>query len=125
MVDQHLPDASGLVLPMFEERCSAFLKRFDETAVLDAECRFIRIMDSLRPVLLRHTVDKQASGSLAYTIKTWSEICASLCLQSFAATREDYMQHADASSYLGTASGRIYRFVREILKVPFLQSAHI
>ncbi|KAL9040280.1 MAG: hypothetical protein Q9180_002009 [Flavoplaca navasiana] len=125
MVDQHLPDASGLVLPMFEELWSAFLKRFDETAVLDAECRFIRIMDSLQPVLLRHIVDKQTSGSLAYTTKTWSEICASLCLQSFAATREDYVQHADASSYLGTASGRIYHFVREILKVPFLQSAHI
>ncbi|KAL9634199.1 MAG: hypothetical protein Q9204_003094 [Flavoplaca sp. TL-2023a] len=125
MVDQHLSDASGLVLPMFEELWSAFLKRFDETAALDAECRFIRIMDSLQPVLLRHIVDKQASGSSASIIKSWSEICASLCLQSFAATREDFLQHADASSYLGTASGRIYRFVREILKVPLLQSAHI
>ena len=125
MVDQLLPDASGLVLPMFEELWSAFLKRFDETAILDAECRFTRIMDSLQPVLLRHIVDKQVSSSLASIIKTWSEICASMCLQSFAAIREEYLQHADASPYLGTASGRIYQFVREILKVPFLQSAHI
>lgn len=104
---------------------SAFLIRFEQTTTLDAENRFHTIMESLQPILLRHINPEQGSSTLIPNIHTWTEQCSSLCLQTFETTRAGYAAHAHATPCLGSASRRVYEFVRKTLKVPFLVTANI
>ncbi|KAL8871208.1 MAG: hypothetical protein Q9174_002910 [Haloplaca sp. 1 TL-2023] len=125
LFSQHFPDRPCLIPSIFEDLWSAFLKRFDETANLGIETRFAGIMDSLLPVMLRHITEGPASSSLIGFIKMWSSVCAILCSRCFELNRELYIQHTDAHPYLGVASKKIYKFVREGLQVPCVRSVHI
>ena len=100
----------------------AFKRCLDQTTALDSAHRFSSIFDSLQPVVLKF------APSLTETLvalEKWTSICSTMALNNFNLNREQYVVQPDATIFLGPASRRMYRFVREQLHVPFLQEKTI
>ena len=99
-----------------------FRRCLDQTTTLDSAHRFSSILDSLQPVVLKF------APSLTETLvalEKWTSICSTMALNNFNLNREQYIAQPDATKFLGLASRRMYRFVREQLHVPFLQEKTI
>ncbi|KAL8834222.1 MAG: hypothetical protein Q9170_003853 [Blastenia crenularia] len=122
---QNIPGLSGNEHPALDELWTAFLARLEQTTKLDADRRFVAVMESLQPLLIRHANGEIDSGAFVDNIKVWTEKCASLSLETFTLSRDTYGQFPDATPYLGVASRRMYTFMRNTLQVPFLRSAHL
>jgi phenylalanine ammonia-lyase len=102
----------------------AQLDRYLEQAVtMDTEQRFTRVVTTLEPVVLRF-IDPTANSSIP-TLRGWTEHCSHLMLQTFQNTRDHYSAHPDASFLLGSASRRVYNFVRGRLAVPFIRAYNL
>ena len=57
--------------------------------------------------------------NLLSLLSSYTNKLAALIKQTFLTNRETYLAHPDATPYLGAASKRMYKFVREDLQVPF------
>ncbi|MCJ1383914.1 hypothetical protein MMC17_007028 [Xylographa soralifera] len=101
---------------------AAFKRGMDQTVGMDSSKRFAHIIDLLQPAILRAT---PASLKTLTALSTWSERCSACALAQFNLTRENYISAPDATPFLGIASCRMYRFVREKLCVPFMQEKTI
>lgn len=99
-----------------------FKKFLDQTTCMDSEKRFLSIVSSLQPTILQAA---PTSLETLIALKTWSENCYALALEQFIANRDHYTNHPDATPFLGSASRRMYRFVREQLSIPFLRETTI
>ncbi|MCJ1427037.1 hypothetical protein MMC29_004940 [Sticta canariensis] len=89
---------------------------------MDSEKRFVYIIDSLQPTILRSA---PSSSETLNALFAWAERCSALALETFNLNREHYINQPDATPFLGPASCRMYRFVRQRLTVPFLQESTI
>lgn len=96
----------------------AFKKHIDQTTGMDSEKRFVSIIDLLQSTILAFA---PSSAETLTALKAWRMHLAFLALEEYRLNRDHYIAHADASSLLGPASRRMYRFVRGRLQVPFLQ----
>ena len=96
-----------------------FTKQLDQTTTLDSTERFPTIFRSLQPIIL----DSAASSSTATTIRKWTNHCASSALEIYIQNRDAYHAAPDASPLLGTASRRMYKFLRKELDIPFLRTS--
>jgi len=94
------------------------IKRLDQTTTVDSDQRFASTIGSLQPVILDFPFSP--SSEIIPALKTWTARCAALTLETYNANRDHYSAHPDATPFLGPASHRMYRFVRERLSVPFL-----
>ena len=115
--DTHLDKAASQTL------WSLFIKRLDETGGEDSSVRFERIAHSLQPAILRSTPMKTAD-TLA-RLDQWTARFSTTAASTFIANRAGYVRDPDATPYLGTASARLYTFVRKKLGVPFMEEATI
>ncbi|KAI9878487.1 MAG: hypothetical protein M1830_000773, partial [Pleopsidium flavum] len=97
----------------------AFTTKLDETTTLDSSQRFSTIFRSLQPIVLDFT----SSPETVSAVKKWTEQCSNSALRMFIWNRDSYHACPDATPLLGTASRRMYRFVREELHVPFLRTS--
>lgn len=97
----------------------AFTTKLDETTTLDSSQRFSTVFRSLQPIIL----DFASSSVTVSAVKKWIEECSSSALKMFIRNRDSYHACPDASHLLGTASRRMYRFVRDELHVPFLRTS--
>ncbi|KAL8668542.1 MAG: hypothetical protein Q9168_006834 [Polycauliona sp. 1 TL-2023] len=111
--------------PAMKDVWAKFLVCLEQTTKLDADIRFVTIMESLQPVLIRHLDSEQGSSTFLASLGKWTATCSSTCLKTFEDVREEYAERANATPYLGVASRRLYTFVRDQLQVPFLRPAHI
>ena len=96
-----------------------FTKQLDQTTTLDSTQRFITIFRSIQPIIL----DFASSTDTVSAVKSWTKLCSNSALEIYNRNRDSYHTSPDASPLLGTASRRIYKFVREELKVPFLRTS--
>ena len=96
-----------------------FTNKLDLTTTLDSSERFPAILRDLEPVVFDFVSPRE--GTIP-AVKQWSQECASSALRIFIDNRDSYHTSPDASTILGNASGRMYRFVREELGVPFLRT---
>ncbi|KAL9585524.1 MAG: hypothetical protein Q9212_001477 [Teloschistes hypoglaucus] len=114
--DQHLSDLWIL-----------FLARLEETVRMDAQPRFNSIAKSLIPYLidLAHfplpsafDSPRQSLSSELFLehIVSYNESLAAHCLNAHHLTRETYFSHHDATPFLGSASKRMYGYIRYTLK---------
>lgn len=99
-----------------------FTERLDQTGGIDSSARFEKIAKSLWPDILHHS--PQTAETVA-SLDTWTTHFSSLATSLFNSNRAGYIRDPDATPYLGTASARMYTFVRTTLRVPFLQEAAI
>lgn len=98
-----------------------FLTCLDQTTRMDSEQRFKAMVKSLQPALIEIAHSAQPNRDTISLILTWSEHLATSCLEIFNHSREAYFTHRDATPYLGSASKRLYTYIRYTLKVPFLR----
>lgn len=97
----------------------------DSTTNMDSEHRFPFIATSLQPIILAHRTGKEFSESAtSFTeyLSSWKTSAANLMKEQFLKNRADYSSNADATPYLGSASKKMYTFIRGDLKVPFLRT---
>jgi len=91
-----------------------------KTTAIDSPQRFLDIMQTLQPTILAHGGCNSSIGAdVASSVRQWTERCSSLALKVFQSTRSDYSAKPDASTILGSASQRMYQFVRSLLGIPF------
>ena len=97
-----------------------FRKALVDTIAVDSSQRFVQVMQTLQPTILNHAILNSKDGAgLLTALRQWTESCASLSLDIFRSTRSTYSTKPDASEFLGSASKRMYKFVRFHLSVPF------
>ena len=97
-------------------------KRLDQTTTMDSAPRFVYIFKSLQPLIIDFAA---SSPDIIFLIRTWTERCSTLALEAFTINRDDYSAHPDATPFLGAASCRMYKFVRDQLSVPFLRTTDL
>lgn len=108
------------------ELWAQFNKRLDQTTTMDSGSRFAHATRSLQPFILEFTSScSPPPPELIPALKTWTDRCSAIALETFNLNREYYFNHPDAKPFLGTASQRMYHFVRVVLKVPFLRAENI
>ncbi|MCJ1397390.1 hypothetical protein MMC11_000583 [Xylographa trunciseda] len=98
-----------------------FSMQLDITTTLDSTQRFSTIFKALQPIVLDFA--SSPSSNIVFTVKKWSSRCSTQAQEIFLRNREGYLNQPDASGILGTAARRLYKFVRDDLKVPFLSTA--
>lgn len=90
-----------------------------KTTTLDSRPRFENIMKGAKVPLVSVLEDANASSSeLLQHLSAWTAKNINTSLSLFNETRQGYIRSGDASGLLGRASKRLYRFVRNELKVP-------
>lgn len=110
---------------------SAIAHGLESTTTKDSCDRFIAIAHFAQPTLIQalsslqrdHTNGSKTSfeniPNLLFLVLSWTEKVAELAKEIFLSNRDDYIANPDATPYLGAASKRMYKFVREDLRVPF------
>lgn len=86
------------------------------TAHMDSGKRFVCIMESLQPLILKST---PSSVETLLAMKSWTERSTNRALELFNITRSHYRSQPDAGPFSGAATRRMYSFVRGRLGVPF------
>ncbi|KAH0559421.1 hypothetical protein GP486_004068 [Trichoglossum hirsutum] len=86
------------------------------TTTQDASDRFTTVATSAQPLLLEAL--RTVKDDPLSLLHTWTAKVAAASLAIFLNNRTDYLDHPDATPYLGAASKRIYKFVRSDLNIP-------
>lgn len=93
------------------------------TTSLDSSHRFPQVTRSLQTTVIAFGVFKMENGTgFGNSLEDWTRRCSMLCLQTFYKSPDDYFAFPDATNFLGSASCRMYRFIRQDLQVPFLRN---
>ena len=102
-----------------------------KTVIKDSSDRFIHVAKSAQPILLdafenleEHNTRHGIASSWGIEkplalLRLWTDQVALTSRKVFVTNRDNYLAHGDATAYLGSASKRMYKFVREDLEVPF------
>jgi phenylalanine ammonia-lyase len=102
---------------------SAMTQTITLTTSRDSPSRFYTVAKSAQEVLIEalgpSSVAPESNGELLRLIRLWTEKAATMSRVIFLANRAAYLANPDATPYLGSASKRMYRFVRKELQVPF------
>lgn len=97
-----------------------FERELNKTTTMDSAERFPRVIGSMQTTILAHALhSSKDDASLLPALRQWTERCSALALQSFRTSRDAYAANPDPIGFLGSASNRMYKFVRRELGVPF------
>lgn len=96
-----------------------FIQQLNQTTTLDSAQRFSTIFRSLQPVVLDFA---SSSPEIVSLIRKWTARCSDLAQKIFLQNLESYHARPDALPFIGTASRRMYKFVRDELQIPFLRT---
>ena len=99
-------------------------KQIPMTTHIDSSERFQQIADAVQGSMISYlcNLDKaklDVNLDSLDLIREWNVRCAERLRDLFVHTRKEYFEHPDATSYLGKASVKIYRYIRNDLDVPF------
>ena len=98
-------------------------RELNATTSLDSSHRFSQVTRSLQATIMAYGIFKtENSAEFGIALEDWTRHCSMLCLQTFYKSREGYFAFPDATTLLGSASRRMYRFIRQDLQVPFLRN---
>ena len=97
----------------------AFRERLDRLTTFDSPKRFLSAAEFLQPAILKNITPSAESMA---ALQSWTQRCSNRALELFHANRSAYCANPDATPYLGTASSRMYRLVRDRLGVPFVSN---
>ena len=98
------------------------LKQLDHTTSLDASNRFTKITETVQSTLTTflYTHDSLPKHfDTLSAIKQWTDQTSATLHNLFLQHRQAYSIAPDATPYLGSASSRMYNYVRKELHVPF------
>nr|POE51625.1 phenylalanine ammonia-lyase [Quercus suber] len=98
---------------------AAFQKALDTYTHFDSPRRFAITFESLQPIVIKHI---RTTTEAMQALKLWTEQCCDAGLDTFQMNREAYYANPEATSYIGSASSRMYKFVRHELGVPFMSN---
>jgi len=97
-------------------------QQFAATIAMDVPARFPSMAQAVQPTLIAFLATRTAFTApidMLFLIRQWSGRISEVLRENFVRCRQEYFDRTDATPYLGAASCRIYRYVREGLKVPF------
>ena len=94
-------------------------KKLDQTANLDPHQRFPTVFESLESLVLGSLT---ASATSVSSLREWTACCSETAIEVFESSRKSCFAHPDPGPFIGTASRRIYDFVRGALLVPFVRT---
>lgn len=101
---------------------SQLIKSLDDTTTKDSTTRLSSVFLSLQPAILQlYPVDGDSSIQVIEPLREWTHKCSDMALKAFRANIGSYTARPDATPFLGKASARIYRMIRDELSVPFIQ----
>ena len=95
-------------------------RELGHTTSMDSSARFPQVMNSIQITVIRFEPSAGEMGDITKALKDWSQRCSVESLKIFNTNRDKYIANPEATHLLGSASRRMYKFVREHLKVPFL-----
>lgn len=107
-----VPDMHSILWP-------ALLLALDATTTEDPATRFVSAASSLQSTILPLT-DANKDSLCISLLLDWTDRVAALLRESYESTLAAYLDRGDASPLLCRAARRMYLFVRNDLKVPFL-----
>jgi len=95
----------------------AFQKSLDQLTSLDSTKRFASAIETMQPLIIKSI---NVSEDMIADLQAWTQRCSVRALEIFRLAREAYFRYPDAKPYLGSASTRMYKLLREKLGVPFV-----
>ena len=103
-----------------ESLWSSFQRAYYDSTAIDSYDRFPQILQTLQPTIISHACASSTSeiGGLS-TLHAWTNRCADDALYHYRSTRIAYAKDPNASDILGSASKRMYQYVRFELGIPF------
>ena len=116
---------SSLLTELHGKIWTKLAQRISQTTKKDSSERFDLVARPAQHLMIDAFLTSQRAGTLfeddqhLVLIGDWTSSVASTAKSTFLSTRSAYMDDPDATPYLGAASKRMYKFVREDLKVPF------
>lgn len=111
-----LGDVASLHVPLWLH----LQRELNRTTSMDSTRRFQHVMECLQPTVLAFaSPSARNDAGLVPTLLQWTTSCTELSLRIFRASHDAYLMHPDPKDFLGPASSRMYRFVRQKLRVPF------
>ena len=105
---------------LHESLWSSFQRAYYSTTTIDSYDRFPQILQTLQPTIIAHACANAMSeiGGLS-ALHTWTSRCVDDALYHFRSIRIAYAKDPNASGILGSASKRMYQYVRFELGIPF------
>jgi len=101
---------------------STMMHGLANTTSKDSSDRFIAVSTSAQHLIVEALqaakAELKSTTDLLSVVTSWTDKAASISKTIFLTNREKYLANPDARNYLGTASKRMYNFVRNELKVP-------
>ena len=94
-------------------------KEFDRLTTSDSQDRFAQAVKSCQPLIFEAAPEADPS-ELVSSIRAFTDCCPPLFHETYLRNRDFYFEHGDARPLLGSASKRMYAFVRDYLRVPFI-----
>ncbi|KAG8530650.1 uncharacterized protein KY384_004005 [Bacidia gigantensis] len=107
------------VAKSLESIWSALIQALVNSIAEDAPGRFQSVASTLQSTVLDQ-VDPTSSVPILPLLKSWTDSLTALLTETHKATLKSYLKRGSAAPLLGHAACRIYSFVRQELKVPFL-----
>ena len=105
---------------LFETLWNSFSKELKNLASMDSPARFSHVFESLQTVILSHTSHTSIDVSgLVAVMRQWIKHCTAASLETYLDCRANYAAKPDPSEFIGSASNRMYCFVRRQLGVFF------
>ncbi|MCJ1469511.1 hypothetical protein MMC07_008144 [Pseudocyphellaria aurata] len=97
-----------------------FQRELNRTTSIDSSQRFAYLVKCLQPTVLSFASSSaQTDAGFIPALLQWTDSCAELSLQIFHECRDAYLMRPDPKDFLGSASSRMYQFVRRGLEIPF------
>lgn len=114
------------LLALQESIWSAILHALIETTCKDSYNRFIIVAQSAQHLVVDalgeqnalNPTRKHGDTGIFSLVTSWTKETSAILKKIFRANRDSYLSKPDASEYLGSASKRMYKFIRNELKVP-------
>ena len=105
------------LLALSKEAWDAFAKQVEQLQSVDSCSRFHQAARAILPIFITALPPSTSSPGI---IQTWIDRLGSQAAETYCKTREAYCRCPDATPYLGEASRKMYTYVRQNLKLPFI-----
>ncbi|GKZ25361.1 hypothetical protein AbraIFM66951_008138 [Aspergillus brasiliensis] len=99
------------------EAWNSFAKQVEQLQSVDSCSRFHEAARAILPIFITVLPQDTASPGV---IQSWIDRLGSQAADTYRKTREAYSKSPDATPYLGEASRKMYTYVRQNLKLPFI-----
>ncbi|OKL61499.1 hypothetical protein UA08_03329 [Talaromyces atroroseus] len=101
----------------FESLWQGFCRNLEGLGGEDSATRFKSAVEALQSAILERIVFRETTLT---ALKSWISQCAEKGEDTYEIIRLEYGTSPQAAPYLGCASARLYKYVREELQIPFV-----